>query len=287
MRWMKLVRTIADLRKEVRDTRKQGKSIGFVPTMGALHEGHLSLVRTAKAQTDFVVVSIFVNPTQFGPNEDFHRYPRPLEADVNLCTQANADLLFNPSVEEMYPAGFSTTVEVTGVSDGLCGAHRPGHFRGVTTVVMKLFHQVMPDKAFFGQKDAQQCAVLRKMVLDMDLDLQMEICPTVREKDGLAMSSRNRYLSNTERSVAPGIYAALMAFREEAVKHPGQGVTPFKNLLLGKLKEIPGVTMDYVEVVDSLTMKPMEILRGSLVVAVALRLGSTRLIDNILVNIPS
>ncbi len=284
---MKLVRTIADLRKEVRDTRKQGKSIGFVPTMGALHEGHLSLVRTAKAQTDFVVVSIFVNPTQFGPNEDFHRYPRPLEADVNLCTQANADLLFNPSVEEMYPAGFSTTVEVTGVSDGLCGAHRPGHFRGVTTVVMKLFHQVMPDKAFFGQKDAQQCAVLRKMVLDMDLDLQMEICPTVREKDGLAMSSRNRYLSNTERSVAPGIYAALMAFREEAVKHPGQGVTPFKNLLLGKLKEIPGVTMDYVEVVDSLTMKPMEILRGSLVVAVALRLGSTRLIDNILVNIPS
>jgi len=284
---MKLVRTIADLRKEVRDTRKQGKSIGFVPTMGALHEGHLSLVRTAKAQTDFVVVSIFVNPTQFGPNEDFHRYPRPLEADVNLCTQANADLLFNPSVEEMYPAGFSTTVEVTGVSDGLCGAHRPGHFRGVTTVVMKLFHQVMPDKAFFGQKDAQQCAVLRKMVLDMDLDLQMEICPTVREKDGLAMSSRNRYLSNTERSVAPGIYAALMAFREEAVKHPGRGVTPFKNLLLGKLKEIPGVTMDYVEVVDSLTMKPMEILRGSLVVAVALRLGSTRLIDNILVNIPS
>jgi len=255
--------------------------------MGALHEGHLSLVRTAKAQTDFVVVSIFVNPTQFGPNEDFHRYPRPLEADVNLCTQANADLLFNPSVEEMYPAGFSTTVEVTGVSDGLCGAHRPGHFRGVTTVVMKLFHQVMPDKAFFGQKDAQQCAVLRKMVLDMDLDLQMEICPTVREKDGLAMSSRNRYLSNTERSVAPGIYAALMAFREEAVKHPGRGVTPFKNLLLGKLKEIPGVTMDYVEVVDSLTMKPMEILRGSLVVAVALRLGSTRLIDNILVNIPS
>jgi len=284
---MKLVRTIADLRKEVRDTRKQGKSIGFVPTMGALHEGHISLVRTAKAQTDFVVVSIFVNPTQFGPNEDFHRYPRPLEADVNLCTQANADLLFNPSVEEMYPAGFSTTVEVTGVSDGLCGAHRPGHFRGVTTVVMKLFHQVMPDKAFFGQKDAQQCAVLRKMVLDMDLDLQMEICPTVREKDGLAMSSRNRYLSNTERSVAPGIYAALMAFREEAVKHPGRGVTPFKNLLLGKLKEIPGVTMDYVEVVDSLTMKPMEILRGSLVVAVALRLGSTRLIDNILVNIPS
>lgn len=284
---MKLVRTKDDLRKEVRDARKQGKSIGFVPTMGALHEGHISLVRTAKAQTDFVVVSIFVNPTQFGPNEDFHRYPRPLEADVNLCTQANADLLFNPSVEEMYPAGFSTTVEVTGVSDGLCGAHRPGHFRGVTTVVMKLFHQVMPDKAFFGQKDAQQCAVLRKMVLDMDLDLQMEICPTVREKDGLAMSSRNRYLSNTERSVAPGIYAALMAFREEAVKHPGQGVTPFKNLLLGKLKEIPGVTMDYVEVVDSLTMKPMEILRGSLVVAVALRLGSTRLIDNILVNIPS
>jgi len=284
---MKLVRTIADLRKEVRDTRKQGKSIGFVPTMGALHEGHLSLVRTAKAQTDFVVVSIFVNPTQFGPNEDFHRYPRPLEADVNLCTQANADLLFNPSVEEMYPAGFSTTVEVTGVSDGLCGAHRPGHFRGVTTVVMKLFHQVMPDKAFFGQKDAQQCAVLQKMVLDMDMNLQMVICPTVREKDGLAMSSRNRYLSNTERSVAPGIYAALMAFREEAVKHPGRGVTPFKNLLLGKLKEIPGVTMDYVEVVDSLTMKPMEILRGSLVVAVALRLGSTRLIDNILVNIPS
>lgn len=284
---MKLVQTIIDLRKEVCDARKQGKSIGFVPTMGALHEGHLSLVRMAKAQTDFVVVSIFVNPTQFGPNEDFHRYPRPLDADVKLCTQANADLVFNPSVEEMYPRGFSTMVEVTGVSDGLCGSHRPGHFRGVTTVVMKLFHQVMPDKAFFGQKDAQQCAVLQKMVLDMDMNLQMVICPTVREKDGLAMSSRNRYLSNTERSAAPAIYEALMAFREEAVKHPGQGVTPLKNLLLGKLKEIPGVTMDYVEVVDALTMKPVDILRGSMVVAVALRLGSTRLIDNILVNIPS
>lgn len=284
---MKLVRTKDDLRKEVRDARKQGKSIGFVPTMGALHEGHLSLVRTAKVQTDFVVVSIFVNPTQFGPNEDFHRYPRPLEADVNLCTQANADLVFNPSVEEMYPDGFSTTVEVTGVSDGLCGAHRPGHFRGVTTVVMKLFHQVMPDKAFFGQKDAQQCAVLQKMVLDMDMNLQMVICPTIREKDGLAMSSRNRYLSNTERSVAPGIYAALMAFREEAVKHPGQSVKPLKNLLLARLEKIPGAVMDYAEVVDALTMKPMEILKGSLVVAVALRLGSTRLIDNILVNIPS
>jgi len=284
---MKLVRTKDDLRKEVRDARKQGKSIGFVPTMGALHEGHLSLVRTAKVQTDFVVVSIFVNPTQFGPNEDFHRYPRPLEADVNLCTQANADLVFNPSVEEMYPDGFSTTVEVTGVSDGLCGAHRPGHFRGVTTVVMKLFHQVMPDKAFFGQKDAQQCAVLQKMVLDMDMNLQMVICPTVREKDGLAMSSRNRYLSNTERSVAPGIYAALMAFREEAVKHPGQSVKPLKNLLLARLEKIPGAVMDYAEVVDALTMKPVDNLRGSLVVAVALRLGSTRLIDNILVNIPS
>lgn len=284
---MKLVRTKDDLRKEVRDARKQGKSIGFVPTMGALHEGHLSLVRTAKAQTDFVVVSIFVNPTQFGPNEDFHRYPRPLEADVNLCTQANADLVFNPSVEEMYPDGFSTTVEVTGVSDGLCGAHRPGHFRGVTTVVMKLFHQVMPDKAFFGQKDAQQCAVLQKMVLDMDMNLQMVICPTIREKDGLAMSSRNRYLSNTERSVAPGIYAALMAFREEAVKHPGQSVKPLKNLLLARLEKIPGAVMDYAEVVDALTMKPVDNLRGSLVVAVALRLGSTRLIDNILVNIPS
>lgn len=284
---MKLVRTKDDLRKEVRDARKQGKSIGFVPTMGALHEGHLSLVRTAKVQTDFVVVSIFVNPTQFGPNEDFHRYPRPLEADVNLCTQANADLVFNPSVEEMYPDGFSTTVEVTGVSDGLCGEHRPGHFRGVTTVVMKLFHQVMPDKAFFGQKDAQQCAVLQKMVLDMDMNLQMVICPTIREKDGLAMSSRNRYLSNTERSVAPGIYAALMAFREEAVKHPGQSVKPLKNLLLARLEKIPGAVMDYAEVVDALTMKPVDNLRGSLVVAVALRLGSTRLIDNILVNIPS
>ena len=284
---MKLVRTKDDLRKEVRDARKQGKSIGFVPTMGALHEGHLSLVRTAKVQTDFVVVSIFVNPTQFGPNEDFHRYPRPLEADVNLCTQANADLVFNPSVEEMYPDGFSTAVEVTGVSDGLCGEHRPGHFRGVTTVVMKLFHQVMPDKAFFGQKDAQQCAVLQKMVLDMDMNLQMVICPTVREKDGLAMSSRNRYLSNTERSVAPGIYAALMAFREEAVKHPGQSVKPLKNLLLARLEKIPGAVMDYAEVVDALTMKPVDNLRGSLVVAVALRLGSTRLIDNILVNIPS
>ena len=284
---MKLVRTKDDLRKEVRDARKQGKSIGFVPTMGALHEGHLSLVRTAKVQTDFVVVSIFVNPTQFGPNEDFHRYPRPLEADVNLCTQANADLVFNPSVEEMYPDGFSTTVEVTSVSDGLCGAHRPGHFRGVTTVVMKLFHQVMPDKAFFGQKDAQQCAVLQKMVLDMDMNLQMVICPTIREKDGLAMSSRNRYLSNTERSVAPGIYAALMAFREEAVKHPGQSVKPLKNLLLARLEKIPGAVVDYAEVVDALTMKPVDNLRGSLVVAVALRLGSTRLIDNILVNIPS
>lgn len=279
------VHMIHDLRREIRTARDSGKTIGLVPTMGALHPGHISLVRKAKVESDFVVVSIFVNPKQFGPNEDFHRYPRPLDQDLNLCRQAGADLVFNPSVEEMYPEGFSSLVEVNGVSDGLCGSHRPGHFSGVATVVLKLFNQVQPDQAYFGQKDAQQCAVIRKMIRDLDLNLKMIVCPTVREHDGLAMSSRNRYLSQAERAVAPGIYAALEEFQRNVIGQVGQSVIPHREKMLQQLAAIPGGKVEYAEVVDADTMKPVDTLGIRVLLAVAVRLGNTRLIDNILVEI--
>ena len=281
---MQTATTITQLRTMVSCARKSGSKIGFVPTMGALHEGHISLVHEAKKHCDFVVVSIFVNPMQFGPNEDFHRYPRPLQDDLKLCTNAGVNLVFNPSVDEMYPTGFSTVVEVNGLTNNLCGKSRPGHFKGVTTVVMKLFGQVQPDAAYFGQKDAQQALVIKRMACDLDLPIEVVICPTLRETDGLAMSSRNRYLSNEQRSVAPLIYKGLSLLMEEVKFKKHEFVEQYRRDLLKRLEAIPNSMVDYVEIVNADSLETLEKMKGTVLVAVALRLGNTRLIDNIIIN---
>lgn len=276
--------TIAQLRMLVSCARKSGSKIGFVPTMGALHEGHISLVHEARKHCDFVVVSIFVNPMQFGPDEDFHRYPRPLQEDLKLCSDAGVNLLFNPTVEEMYPADFTTVVEVNGLTNNLCGKSRPGHFKGVTTVVMKLFGQVQPDAAYLGQKDAQQALVIKRMARDLDLPVDIVICPTLREADGLAMSSRNRYLSSEQRSVAPLIFKSLCLLKEEMGLGKHKLISQYREDLIKRLEAIPNGVIDYVEIVDADSLEVLEKISGTVLVAVAIRLGNTRLIDNIIIN---
>ena len=266
-----------------RELRRAGKRIGFVPTMGALHEGHLSLVRTARARTDVVVVSIFVNPTQFGPHEDFSKYPRNLEQDAKMLAAEKADFIFHPTVDEMYPAGAATWVAVEALSEKLDGRSRPGHFRGVTTVVSKLFHVVQPDFAFFGQKDAAQLAIIRKMVRDLKFDIEIVGCPIVREKDGLAMSSRNTYLDSEQRRQALTLYRSLMRVQFMA----DNGETRSSELVAaGKqvLGEEPAVRLDYLEIVDPDMLDPLPTLTGPTLAAVAAYVGTTRLIDNIVVS---
>jgi pantoate--beta-alanine ligase len=277
---MRLKKTIAETRSAAKALRLAGKTIGFVPTMGALHEGHLALVRAARRQCDVVIVSIFVNPTQFGPNEDLARYPRPFEQDCALLEGEGVDLLFAPSPEEMYPAGASTFVTVDELSSRLDGASRPGHFRGVATVVAKLFHIVQPDIAFFGQKDAAQVAVLRRMVHDLDFDLQISVIPTVREQDGLAMSSRNRYLSPQERKSALVLSQALSLM--EGMAHLGEHDSD-RLLTEGrrKLATEPGVRLDYLSIVHPVTLEPLENVASGALIAVAAYVGTTRLIDNV------
>ena len=278
---MLVVRTIAEARQACARFRAAGKSLGLVPTMGALHAGHLSLVRAAKESCDAVAVSIFVNPTQFGPKEDFSSYPRVFEQDCQTLQAAGVDVVFAPSVEEMYPPGASTFVEVEGLSDRLDGASRPGHFRGVATVVAKLFHIFAPDVAFFGQKDAAQVAVLRRMVRDLRFAVELKVCPTMREPDGLAMSSRNRNLSEEERRHALVLYRAL-----SAVEKRFQGGEVDSGKLIGEaqriLKEEPGVQVEYFRVVDPETLEDVADVRPDNLVAVAARVGATRLIDNLL-----
>jgi pantoate--beta-alanine ligase len=279
---IQITRSIAETRAALRELRAQGRSVGLVPTMGALHEGHLSLVRTARAACDAVAVSIFVNPTQFGPNEDFTKYPRTFEADIASLEREGVDLVFAPTAEEMYPASATTFVEVAGVSGRLDGASRPGHFRGVATVVAKLFHIIEPDKAFFGQKDAAQVAVLRKMVRDLNFPLQLVVCPIVREPDGLAMSSRNRYLSPEERKQAMVLSRAL----REVERLIGSGVTEAHALISAAealLAQEPEVRVDYCKVVDPDTLEDVADIKNGALVAVAAFVGTTRLIDNTLV----
>ncbi len=266
-----------------REVRRAGKRLGFVPTMGALHPGHISLVRTARAQSDVVVASIFVNPKQFGPNEDFAKYPRSLESDSAKLSCENTDYLFQPSVEEMYPTGATTWVTVEGITDKLDGRSRPGHFRGVTTVVAKLFNIVQPDLAFFGQKDAAQAAIVRKMVRDLNFDVEIVVCPVVREPDGLAMSSRNVYLSAAERKQATVLYRALMRVQMLA----DQGESDSARLAAAGqqvMSEEPSVRLDYFEIVNPDTLDPVASTSGGALVAVAAHVGSTRLIDNILLH---
>jgi pantoate--beta-alanine ligase len=276
---LKTVYTAAETHAALRELRARGLSVGLVPTMGALHQGHLSLVRAARASCDAVVVSIFVNPTQFGPNEDFAKYPRTFEADCAALEREGVELIFAPTAEEMYPPGASTFVDVEGVSGRLDGASRPGHFRGVATVVAKLFHIVEPDKAFFGQKDAAQVAVLKKMVRDLNFGLELVVCPIVREPDGLAMSSRNRYLSPEDRRRALVLSRAL----REVERMVGDGVTQARDLIAGVqavLATEPQVRVDYCKVVDPETLEDVaDAPRGALV-AVAAFVGTTRLIDN-------
>jgi pantoate--beta-alanine ligase len=273
----------AEITALARQARQADKRIGFVPTMGALHAGHLSLVRAARSRCDIVVVSIFVNPTQFGPNEDFSKYPRTFEADCAQLEKEKADYIFCPSVEEMYPAGATTWVTVDGLSEKLDGRSRPGHFRGVSTVVSKLFNLVQPDMAFFGQKDAAQAAIIRKMVRDLNFDLEIVVCPTVREPDGLAMSSRNTYLDTQQRKSATVLYRALM--RIQMMVDRGEASTQIL-IAAGKqvIAEEPSVRLDYLEIVDPDTLDPVPEIGRSALIAVAAYLGSTRLIDNITVH---
>jgi len=280
---MKICKTIDDMRAASRAARHVGKRFGFAPTMGALHEGHLSLVRAAKAKCDVVAVSIFVNPLQFGPNEDLAKYPRTFEHDVELLEKEGVDILFAPSPEEMYPAGAVTYVNVEGLSDKLCGKSRPGHFRGVTTVVAKLFHIVQPSFAFFGQKDAAQTAIIRRMVRDLNLPVEIVVCPIVREPDGLAMSSRNAYLSPLERKSALVLHASLKQISAEF----DQGKREAAALIAAGKKAFaqePAVRLDYLEIVHPDTLEPMHQLVGPSLVAVAAFVGNTRLIDNIMLR---
>jgi pantoate--beta-alanine ligase len=278
---MQVLSTIQEMRTACRAVRQRGQSLGLVPTMGALHAGHIELVRAARAQCDVVAASIFVNPTQFGPNEDFAKYPRTFEQDCALLKAEGVALLFAPQPEEMYPPGASTFVEVEGVGDRLDGASRPGHFRGVATIVAKLFHIVGPDKAFFGQKDAAQVAVLRSMVRDLNFDLELVVCPTVREPYGLALSSRNRYLSASERVQALVLSNALNVIT--AKYHAGEkDVARLLEAGRGVMATEPEVRIDYFAIVDPETLLPLTEARAGALAAVAAHLGSTRLIDNTL-----
>ena len=277
---MEVVHTIPELRAAVARARRSGKSVGFVPTMGCLHDGHLSLIRRAKTEAAYVVVSIFVNPTQFGPTEDFSKYPRTMEADRRGCEAAGADLIFAPTTEDFYPAGASTWVEVEGVSDGLCGTHRPGHFRGVATVVAMLFNAVQADLAVFGRKDLQQLAVIRRMVRDLHLPVRIVAHETVREADGLAMSSRNRYLTPEQRPQAATIAAAMAA--AQALARGGMtDAGRLREAALEVLRGQPAIRVQYCEIVDRDTMAAVASTEGkTCAIAIAGHLGTTRLIDN-------
>jgi pantoate--beta-alanine ligase len=255
----------------------------LVPTMGALHEGHLSLVRTAYDRSDVVTVSIFVNPTQFGPNEDFSKYPRNLESDSALLEREHVDVIFAPSVEDMYPAGAVTWVTVEGMSDRLCGKSRPGHFRGVTTVVSKLFHIIEPDAAFFGQKDAAQVAIIRRMVRDLNMPVSVEVCPIIRESDGLALSSRNAYLNPGERKSALVLYRSLRRAQELFDRSEREST---KLIAAGKQEfaKEPSARLDYFDIVDPDSLESITAISKRALIAVAAYVGNTRLIDNILVD---
>ncbi|SHE85342.1 pantothenate synthetase [Marinitoga hydrogenitolerans DSM 16785] len=280
---MELIENINKM-KEIRNKLiKEGKSIGFVPTMGYLHKGHLSLVEQARKDNDIVVVSIFVNPTQFGPNEDFDRYPRDLNRDMDLLKPFNVDYIFHPLVEEMYARDYSTYVEEVKLTKVLCGKSRPGHFKGVTTIVSKLFNIVRPTRAYFGQKDAQQFRVLRKMVDDLNMDVEMVEMPIIREKDGLAMSSRNIYLNNEERLQALALNKSLKRAKE-LFENGERDVNKIKNEMKKIFDENPLVKIDYIEIVDEYSLENVEKIEGKVLVAVAAFVGKARLIDNIILG---
>jgi len=273
------------MQRVVSDAKRRGKSIGVVPTMGYLHDGHVALMREARRENDIVVLTIFVNPTQFGPNEDFEKYPRDIDRDKAIAEKENVDFIFNPSVDDIYPEGFSTYIDVEGVSELLEGEWRPGHFRGVATVVMKLFQITLPDRAYFGQKDAQQLMVIRKMVRDLHMPVSIKDVPTVREPDGLAMSSRNAYLSTDERKDAVILFTSLRDARDQ-IAQGERSRDVIVNGIRNAINTIRNARIDYVEIVDPETFKSVEKLEDDreYCIALAVRIGKTRLIDNIFIN---
>ncbi len=281
---MKIIEKVSDMRNLVKDLKKKDLTIGFVPTMGYLHDGHLSLVKNSKEENDFTIVSIFVNPTQFGPNEDLESYPRDFSRDSRLLEKMEVDCVFVPDVEEMYPDNFSTYVVPEGLTDVLCGAKRPGHFRGVATIVSKLFNIIEPDRAYFGQKDAQQFFVLKRMVRDLNFDLELRMVPIVREDDGLAMSSRNIYLTKDERKDAILLYKSLKLAEkmiEEGERNPEEIISSMRKLI----SKSPHARIDYIEIVDTTNLQPLDRLNGEILIALAVYFGRARLIDNTIVRL--
>jgi len=281
---MKLVDSVSRMTTLAKMLKKEGKSIGFVPTMGYLHEGHMSLVKAAKKHTDVVVMSIFVNPLQFGPEEDFEKYPRDIKRDEALAGDAGVDVIFYPSVRDMYPEGYATYVNVESLTGSLCGHQHPGHFKGVTTVVAKLFNIVKPDVAYFGQKDAQQVIVIKKMVRDLSMDIEIRAMPIIRETDGLAMSSRNLYLSEDERRSALALNQSLekaLSLVEAGERNSENVIKAIKEFIARK----PLVRIDYVSIVDMKDLKDVSDISGEVLVALAAFVGKTRLIDNIIIKV--
>lgn len=277
---MKILRTIKQTRKYLAGVRAEGRSLGFVPTMGYLHEGHLSLMRRAKKETGSPLISIFVNPTQFGPGEDYRRYPRDLKQDERSAEEAGVEAIFYPSVKEMYPENYSTRVEVAGLSGVLCGASRPGHFRGVTTVVLKLLNIIDPDVAYFGRKDVQQAVLINRMVRDLNMKCKIRILPTVREKDGLAMSSRNTYLSQDEREDAVILYQSLQkaqAMVKSEIRDSKKIISAMRRMVKGRKT----ARIDYIAIVDPVKLAPVRKISGDVLLALAVWIGKARLIDNL------
>ena len=279
---IQLAKTIKEVREIVSQWKKQGLKVGLVPTMGYLHEGHQSLIKRS-GENDRTVVSVFVNPIQFGPNEDFASYPRDLERDMKKCEEAGADLVFAPEASEMYAGDFSTYVDMTGPTDELCGLRRPGHFRGVCTVVSKLFNIVLPDRAYFGQKDAQQLAVIRRMARDLSFGIEIVGCPIIREEDGLAKSSRNTYLSSDERSAATVISKALF-MGKELIENGETDAEAVLKAITEKIESEPLARIDYVKAVDADSIEPVQAVSGRVLFAAAVYIGKTRLIDNFIVE---
>ncbi len=281
---MKVVKTVKEVREIVKEWRQQGLTVGFVPTMGYLHEGHKSLIEKSVSMNDRTVVSVFVNPTQFGPNEDLEAYPRDLERDKALVESAGGNLIFNPEPSEMYPGHFTTTVNTTEVSELLCGAKRPVHFGGVCLVVTKLFNIVKPDRAYFGQKDAQQLAVIKRFVKDLNFDIEIIGCPIIREDDGLAKSSRNTYLNKEER-VAALILSKSLNKGKEAILNGERNVSKVIEIITNNLNTEKLAKVDYVEIVDNENIQRISTIKGEILCAIAVYIGKTRLIDNFIMNV--
>ncbi|AGB40153.1 pantoate--beta-alanine ligase [Halobacteroides halobius DSM 5150] len=281
---MEIYTTISEIKEFIKSKKLVGEKIGFVPTMGYLHQGHLSLMKEARQDNDIVIASIFVNPTQFGPDEDYDEYPRDLDRDAELAAEVGVDAVFAPEADEIYDSGAATTIQVEGLTDKLCGACRPGHFTGVCIIVSKLFNIIAPDHAYFGQKDAQQVLVIKRMVKDLNFDLEIVIVPIVREEDGLAISSRNKYLNQEERTAATVLYNSLELARE-LIEQGENKAKVVENKMVEMIKEEPLAKIDYVEVVKQETLESVTKIKDKILIALAVYIGGTRLIDNVMLEV--